>query len=59
MLFVKAVEECMKMKMRQHRGCGLDVTGQGVGGGTTTAWCAGFSRKPRRNTKFICEECTP
>ena len=36
MVFVKAVEECMKMKMRQHRGRGLDVTGQGVGGGTTT-----------------------
>ena len=36
MVFVKAVEECMKMKMRQHRGRGLDVTGQGVGGSTTT-----------------------
>ena len=35
-VFVKAVEECMKMKMRQHRERGLDVTGQGVGGGTTT-----------------------
>ena len=35
-VFVKAVEECMKMKMRQHRGRGMDVTGQGVGGGTTT-----------------------
>ena len=35
-VFDKAVEECMKMKMRKHRGCGLDVTGQGVGSGTTT-----------------------
>ena len=26
----------MKMKRRQHRGRGLDATGQDVGGGTTT-----------------------
>ena len=47
----------MKMKMRQHRGRGLDATGQDVGGGTTTGMQV--SSENLGGIEFICEECTP
>ena len=46
----------MKMKMRQHRGRGLDATGQDVGSGTTT----GMQVSPGNLGRIqLCEECTP